>query len=375
MRDGKKSNLFAIMVVVLALSVAGPSFGQESGQTQDQSPAKSEAQAGARASHSVPAGQEIKASGVILKRTADNFTMLSERGEEIVVTLTNDTEVKEKKSNPFRRARNYATTQLLRGLQVQVEGAGDSAGTLVAEEIRFKDDDFRVASSIESRVTPVEGKLVEAETRLSQSEQNAQRMSGQIDELTSISNAARGGAKAAQETADAAVLSAQQANQSAQQANTGVRVTNERISALDDFEVKNSATVKFRVGSAVLSKEGQATLDSIAEEAKNEKGFVLEVTGFASADGNEAYNRRLSQRRADAVIQYLAENHEIPLRRLITPFGYGEKMPVADNSTREGRQQNRRVEVRILVNKGLVQSASTQSGSSTQSAPQNPENR
>jgi outer membrane protein OmpA-like peptidoglycan-associated protein len=152
-------------------------------------------------------------------------------------------------------------------------------------------------------------------------------------------------------------------------------VTNERISALDDFEVKNSATVKFRVGSAVLSKEGQATLDSIAEEAKNEKGFVLEVTGFASADGNEAYNRRLSQRRADAVIQYLAENHEIPLRRLITPFGYGEKMPVADNSTREGRQQNRRVEVRILVNKGLVQSASTQSGSSTQSAPQNPENR
>jgi outer membrane protein OmpA-like peptidoglycan-associated protein len=368
MRDGKKGNLFAIMVVVLALSVAGPSFGQDSGQTQDQSGAQAGAQAGTRAGHSVPDGQEMKVSGVILKRTADNFTMLSERGEEIVVTLTNETEVKEKKSNPFRRARNYAVTQLLRGLQVEVEGSGDSAGTLVAEKIKFKDNDLRVASSIESRVTPVEGKLGEAETRLSQSEQNAQRMSGQIEELTTISNAARGGAKAAQESADAAA-------QSAQQANTGVRVTNERISALDDYDVKNSATVNFKVGSAVLSKESQETLDGIAQEAKNEKGFVLEVTGFASADGAEAYNRRLSQRRADAVIQYLAENHEIPLRRLITPFGYGEKMPIADNSTREGRQQNRRVEVKVLVNKGLVQSASTQSGSPATSTTQNPENR
>ena len=92
---------------------------------------------------------------------------------------------------------------------------------------------------------------------------------------------------------------------------------------------------------------------------KNEKGFIIEVAGFASADGDEASNRVLSQKRADAVIRYLAENHGIPLRRFITPFGYGKKMPLGDNQTRDGRIQNRRVEVRILVNKGQTQESTS----------------
>ena len=67
--------------------------------------------------------------------------------------------------------------------------------------------------------------------------------------------------------------------------------------------------------------------------------------------------QRLSQRRADTVVRYLAENHRIPLRRIITPFGYGESQQVAENTSRAGREQNRRVEVRVLVNRGLLQSA------------------
>ena len=63
---------------------------------------------------------------------------------------------------------------------------------------------------------------------------------------------------------------------------------------------------------------------------------------------------QLSQRRADAVIRYLVENHNIPLRRIVTPYGYGEMNPVAENETREGRAQNRRVEIKLLVNKGLT---------------------
>ncbi|MFY9574265.1 MAG: OmpA family protein, partial [Blastocatellia bacterium] len=65
-------------------------------------------------------------------------------------------------------------------------------------------------------------------------------------------------------------------------------------------------------------------------------------------------NRVLSQRRAEAVMHYLAENHDIPLRRIVLPFGYGEAMPIADNTTRDGRKQNRRAEVSILVSKGLT---------------------
>jgi outer membrane protein OmpA-like peptidoglycan-associated protein len=86
----------------------------------------------------------------------------------------------------------------------------------------------------------------------------------------------------------------------------------------------------------------------------NAKGYVLEVSGYADSRGSVNLNRALSQRRADAVIRYLVENHQIPLRRIITPYGYGELNPVAAYDTREGREQNRRVEIKLLVNKGLT---------------------
>jgi OOP family OmpA-OmpF porin len=99
----------------------------------------------------------------------------------------------------------------------------------------------------------------------------------------------------------------------------------------------------------------------------NSKAYVLEVTGHADSTGSTAVNRALSQRRADAVIRYLVEQHKIPLRRIITPYGFGALEPIADNKTREGRAQNRRVEVKILVNKGLTQPAPTMNpGSSGQ---------
>ena len=75
--------------------------------------------------------------------------------------------------------------------------------------------------------------------------------------------------------------------------------------------------------------------------------------------------RSLSERRARVVMEYLAVNHDIPLRRMITPLGYGESHPVADNTTRQGRQDNRRAEVKILVNKGLLPAASGDSSSAS----------
>jgi outer membrane protein OmpA-like peptidoglycan-associated protein len=292
----------------------------------------------------VPAGQRQKIRGVILKRDPDNFILRDERGMDVTVALTNSTKVEEKKGNPFRRSRNYATTELLRGLAVEIEGRGDSSGGLVADRIRFTDDALYVAKTVETRVVPVEGRVTDAEGRLTSAEQNAQRLSGQLEELTAISNSARGGAKAAQETADAAMA--------------GVNATNERISSLvsslDEYEAKKGIVVNFKAGSYVLSDDAKATLDEIATQAKNEKGFVIEVTGFASSEGKLDLNRRLSTQRADAVVRYLAENHMIPLRRIITPFGYGVSQPIADNTTRDGRMQNRRVEVKILVNRGLT---------------------
>ncbi|HEX4951349.1 MAG TPA: OmpA family protein [Blastocatellia bacterium] len=294
---------------------------------------------GRRISRAV-SGQKQKIRGVIVKRDPDGFIMRDLNGNDWSVTLTNSTEVKERKSNPFRGAQKYATTTLLRGLNVEVEGQGDGSGAVVAKTIRTTQDELAMARTTETRVAPVEGRVGEAETRLTQAEANAQRLSGQIEELQAVSNAARGGAKAAQESADAAIA--------------GVNQTNERISLLDDFEERKIVSVNFKVNSFVLSPEAKSVLDAIAAQAKTERGYVIEVAGHASADGKLELNRKLSQNRADAVIQYLVETHNIPQRRIASTFGYGISQPVADNTTREGREQNRRVDVKILVSKGLT---------------------
>jgi outer membrane protein OmpA-like peptidoglycan-associated protein len=304
-------------------------------------------------SRTVASGEKMKIKGVVVRRDADTFTVRDLTGNDTVVRLTDRTSVKTK-GGFLRSGTNYATTNILRGLNLEVEGRGGSNGELMAEKIRFSDTDLRTARSVEARANPLEERASAAEGRLSEVEQNAQKLSGQLDELAAISNAARGGAKAAQDTADAAVA--------------GVNATNERISALDDYVPQETANVLFRTGSSVLNAEAKTKLDAVATKALNAKAYVVEVTGHADSTGSTAVNRALSQRRADAVIRYLVEQHKIPLRRIITPYGFGELEPIADNKTRTGRAENRRVEVKILVNKGLTQPAPTMStpGSSGQ---------
>ena len=133
---------------------------------------------------------------------------------------------------------------------------------------------------------------------------------------------------------------------------------------------QDSIAVNFKTGSAVLLPDAKTKLDEIATKALNAKGYVIEVTGHADATGNANFNRSLSQHRADAVIRYLVEQHKIPLRRVITPYGFGASNPIAENNTREGRAQNRRVEVKVLVSKGLLQAAPTMSTPGTMEKPQ-----
>ncbi|HMB29633.1 MAG TPA: OmpA family protein [Blastocatellia bacterium] len=341
-----------MFVAIVALGVAVPAIAQDQAQA---SQAGAAAQAPAAQPSRVAVGRKQKISGVVISREADKMVVRDINGSDVAVTVSGATKISEKKANPFRSAKNYPVTALLRGLEVEVEGRGDSSGVLVADRIKFTDDDFGVARSLDSRVAPVEtrvttteGRVDTAENRITAAEQNAQRLSGQLEELAAVANTARGGAKAAQETADQA-LAASKAN------SADIQATNDRISAIDNYEAKQNITVNFKVNSAVLSDEAKMALDEIATQAKAEKGYLIQVTGFASADGPEAKNRVLSERRADAVKRYLAE-HDIPLHRMINPFGFGELKPVAENNTREGRKQNRRVEVAILVNKGLTAS-------------------
>jgi outer membrane protein OmpA-like peptidoglycan-associated protein len=175
---------------------------------------------------------------------------------------------------------------------------------------------MRAAITSDTRVTPVE--------------ENQQRVAGQMDELYAIA------AEARQE----------------------VTAVNERVSALDDYDVENNVAVTFKVNSAVLTPEAKLQLDDFASKVETAKAYMIEVSGHTDSTGSETKNFRLSRERADAVVQYLAVNHKIALRRFITPMGYGKTEAVADNATANGRAQNRRVEVKMLLNRGLTQQSS-----------------
>jgi len=288
------------------------------------------------------AGQKYKIEGVVVATDDNSFLVRDETGIDTKVVVSPNASIK---SNSFwGSGGSYPATSIIRGLTLKVEGRGDNAGSLAATKIRFDKSDLETAQSIDSRVTP-------AEERITATEQNAERMSGQIDELMAISNAARGGARAAQDTADAAVA--------------GVNATNRRISAIDDYVVQSTSMVNFKVNSYKLSNEAKAELDSVAASALTLRGFVLEVTGYASADGSAQKNKVLSERRAQAVIDYLVMTHNIPLRRIGRGYGYGETNAIADNDTLEGRQQNRRVEIKLLVSRGINQNVEVRPATDT----------
>jgi len=303
---------------------------------------------------SVPAGQKMNIEGVILSAEAGILTVRTFGNAVYKVSVSGSTELKERKSNFLRGAKKYSAADLVPGLHVEAKGLGMNSGVLAASEVRFRNDDHIVAQAMDTRVVPVENDLRNTQVRLTETEMNAERLSGQIQELTAITDVVRNDARAAQATADTAVAAAAGAQFTADGAREGVRVTNDRIAMIDDYEIKTLTTVYFKGGSAVIADEYKAELAAFAENISSEKAYVVEIAGFASSDGDVAANRRLSQRRADAVIQYLAENYTIPMRRFITPMGYGESHPVGDNDTRAGRDENRRVEVRLLVNRGLT---------------------
>jgi outer membrane protein OmpA-like peptidoglycan-associated protein len=174
---------------------------------------------------------------------------------------------------------------------------------------------------------------ITSDTRVSPVEANMERVAGQMDELYAVAAEAR----------------------------AEVKAVNERVSSLDDYDVQETVAVTFRVNSAVLSPEAKQQLDDLAAKTTSAKAFMIEVAGHTDSTGSEAKNFRLSRARADAVVQYLAVNHKIPLRRFVTPMGYGKTEAVADNTTAAGRQQNRRVEVKMIINRGLNQPSSSSS--------------
>ncbi len=191
---------------------------------------------------------------------------------------------------------------------------------------------------VNERMTPLE-------QRAGSLEETSRRNTQDIGQLGTDVNDVRGRADRAQSQADTALSRANEANTRANSADQSVSDLRNNV---DKYSVQNTASVNFKFDSYQLTPDAKAALDQLASQIKDRENFVLEIEGFADATGSDQYNNQLTQKRANAVQRYLAEQHNIPLFRMRI-LGFGEVRPVADNTTRAGRAQNRRVEIRLLT--------------------------
>jgi OOP family OmpA-OmpF porin len=166
-------------------------------------------------------------------------------------------------------------------------------------------------------------------------------------------------ANAADQKALAAGQAADQANQNATQASHRVTSLAGTVENLDNYAPVNDTTILFAFNKADLTRKDKQALDDFAQQLGSQKHYIVQVEGYTDSTGPADYNYQLSQRRADAVIQYLAQKYNVPAYKIYL-IGLGKDNPVAQNSNAAGRAQNRRVSVTLMTNNG-TESASVQS--------------
>ena len=233
---------------------------------------------------------KAKVKGMISSRAGETLTVKTSSGN-VTVILTDDTRTKDNKGLLGLKKEYMANTVLIPGLKVDIDGVNDAQGRIVAKTITVDGDDLETAEMIQAGLQPT---------------------AQQVQENT------------------------------------------ERFSELGKYDVQAEATVRFAVSSTKVSAEDQEQLKKLAQTAIGLNGYLIEVKGFADSSGNAIMNEQLSEDRAEAVVGYLVQQCHVPVHRIVAPGAVGEYQPVASNETKEGRAQNRRVEVKVLLNKGIA---------------------
>jgi len=210
---------------------------------------------------------------------------------------------------------------------------------------------------VREAIAPVQNQLNQTDAHVSSLQKQTDEQKQAIGDLdrqvaTADEKATEAGKKASEAAASAAQANtaAAAASQQAQAANTLAQQTGAKLDTtiqnLNNYKLVSTSPIYFKFGQSRLSKDEQAKLDDAVQKLNSMKDYVVEIEGFADKTGNLSYNRELSRRRADAVVHYLAVEHNIPLRS-IRELGAGSDFPDANNKTREDRKENRRVDVRI----------------------------
>ena len=236
-------------------------------------------------------GPEIR--GIISARSGDRMQVTTADGTRSVITINDSTRIKGSGGFLGLNRNRLAATSLLNGLPVTVK-TWQSGGGLLAREIEVSNRDLRTATMIQ------------------------QGTDQRFTEQTAATEALRG-----------------------------------RMADIDKYNVKSTTNVNFDVGKARLSEQAKSDLCATASAAEGMNNALLLVVGYTDSTGSQEYNQQLSEKRAASVINYLQQTCGWKPYRMLTPTGMSEADPLADNSTYEGRAQNRRVAVNVLVSKGL----------------------
>ena len=234
-------------------------------------------------------------------------------------------------------------------LMLSVAGTGCATKKYVAKTM----------APIESRVTTIEGKDVDQDKKLTSQGQ-------EIDEVrTHVSRSDEKIADAdakAQRGVDTAAAAQKTALEASNQANNAMTAANngrdQAIAQVNDVARKMESSMKmkmaasekvlFATNQSTLNDEAKAALDEFASKLQGKDRYLVEIQGFTDKTGSADINATLSQRRAETVARYLVNEHQIPLHQ-VNMLGSGYAQAVGDDSTRDGRKQNRRVEVRLFT--------------------------
>lgn len=267
--------------------------------------------------------------GTITSRLATGFIMQTDEGTPVTVAITETTKLKVD-DGPGR----WEASELVPGLRVKIEGSYDANMTFAAHEIKFSQNDRKLAMAIKSGLVPTN--------------EQVQRNRNDIDQhgrqLGEHGQALDAHGRALADHGEKIV------------ATTGAVVaTNNRIGKLENYTVVDKFTVLFKNGHARVPAEYVPQLAEFANKAKGVEGYKLQVEGFASAVGKPAYNTMLSHNRAEAVTFVLQQQGGIPAANMFVPAAMGTTEQVADNKTAKGQAQNRRVVVTILQNTGITE--------------------
>lgn len=279
---------------------------------------------------SAVASDKVKGKGVITLRSGNNLTVETDDGTTTVV-ITADTKIQ----HPIglgARKKQVGEDVLIPGLKLKFEGTGDFT-QMTAETITFEQDDLSIAKVIQAGLNP----MAQQQARNMQTYQaNKQATDAEI--------------AAHQQEIEATKRSVAANEQGIQEV---AQSTQQRFSDLATWFVKGEASVRFDVGDSALSDDDKQQIAALAKQALGYMGFVIEVRGYADSTGKLADNQQLSKARAQAVVAYLLQDCHLPTKNIAAPGAMGVANPAASNETADGRAENRRVDLKLLVNKGV----------------------